>query len=136
MSAYYREKVAIKDDCETIVDFLEQRKTKSTKTSFKAGKNKNKSRLFNAAEKFLEMNLYDMRRSSTTFNLGPVELQWSKTVSLWKTWTTRRNLGMNPKVAITGFLTTIGTHILSTISGQNYGHEGYVAFVEVIRRLF
>ena len=136
MSAYYREKVAIKDDCETIVDFLEQRKTKSTKTRFKKGKNSDKSRLFNAAEKFLEMNLYDMRRSSTTFNVGPIELQWSKTVSLWKTWTTRRNLGMNPKVALTGFLTTMGTHIIGTISGQNYGHEGYLAFVEVIRRLF
>lgn len=136
MSAYYKERVAIKDDCETIVDFLEERKTKSTKTRFKRGKNKDKSRLFNAAEKFLEMNLYDMRRSSTTFNIGPIELQWSKTVSLWKTWTTRRNLGMNPKVALTGFLTTIGTHILNTISGQNYGHEGYVAFGEVIRRLF
>lgn len=136
MSAYYKEKVAIKDDCETIVDFLEQRKTKSTKTRFKRGKNKDKSRLFNAAEKFLEMNLYDMRRSSTSFNIGPIELQWSKTVSLWKTWTTRRNLGLNPKVALTGFLTTMGTHIINTISGQNYGHEGYVAFGEAIRRLF
>lgn len=135
MSAYYKEKVAIKDDCETIVDFLEQRKTKSTTTMFKRGKNKDKSRLFNAAQKFLEMNLYDMRRSSTSFNLGPIELQWSKTVSLWKTWTTRRNIGMNPKVALTGFLTTMGTHILGTISGQNYGREGAVAFLEVIRRL-
>ena len=135
MSSYYAERVAIKDDCETIVDFLEQRKTKSTKTHFKKGKNKDKSRLFNAAEKFLEMNLYDIRRSSTTFNIGPIELQWSKTVSLWKTWTTRRNLGLNPKVALTGFLTTLGTHILNTITGQHYGHEGYVAFLEVIRRI-
>lgn len=135
MSAYYKEKVAIKDDCETIVDFLEQRKTKSTKTRFKKGKNKDKSRLFNAAEKFLEMNLYDMRRSNTTFNIGPIELQWSKTVSLWKTWTTRRNLGLNPKVALTGFLTAMGTHVLNTITGQHYGHEGHIAFLEVLRRI-
>lgn len=136
MSAYYAERVKIKDDCETIVDFLEQRQTKSTKTRFKKGKNRDKSRLFNAAQKFLEMNLYDMRRSSNTINIGPVELQWSKTVSLWKTWTTRRNLGMNPKVALTGFLTALGTHLINIVTGQDYGHEGVVAFGEVIRRLF
>ena len=135
MSQYYKERVAIKDDCETIVDFLEQRQTKSSKTRFKKGKNKDKSRLFNAAEKFLEMNLYDMRRSSTTFNIGPIELQWSKTVGLWKTWTTRRNLGMNPKVALTGLLTSLGVHMLNIVSGQNYGHEGLVAFKEVLQNV-
>ena len=81
------------------------------------------------------MNLYDMRRSSTTFNIGPIELQWSKTVGLWKTWTTRRNLGMNPKVALTGLLTSLGVHMLNIVSGQNYGHEGLVAFKEVLQNV-
>lgn len=136
MSCYYKEKVAIKDDCETIVDFIEQRKLKASKTMFAKDGEEDKSRLFKSAEKFLEMNLYDMRRSSHVFKLGPIELQWSKTVSLWKTWTTRRNLGMNPKVALTGFLTSMGVHILNSITGQHYGKEGGIAFLESIRRCF
>ena len=136
MSSYYKEKVAIKDDCETIVDFIEQRNLKASRTFFKKDSEDDKSRLFKAAEKFLEMNLYDMRRSSHVFKLGPIEIQWSKTVSLWKTWTTRRNLGMNPKVALTGFLTSMGVHILNSITGQHYGKEGAIAFIESIRRCF
>lgn len=140
MSAYYKEKVQIKDDCETIVDFLHSRDDKRAKTQFKnnnSGDDENdESRTTKASRKFLEMNLYDMRRSHSSFKIGPIELQWSKTVSLWKTWTTRRNLGLNPKVALTGFLTTIGTHILESITGQHYGHEGVLAFGEAIRRLF
>lgn len=135
MSCYYKERVAIKDDCETIVDFLEERGKKKPKTQFTNTQSEG-SKVYQASEKFLEMNLYDVKRKSTAFKVGPVEVQWSKTVGLWKTWTTRRNLGMNPKVALTGFLTTMGTHILETITGQHYGREGYVAFVEAIRRLF
>ena len=135
MSCYYKERIAIKDDCETIVDFLEERGKKKPTAQFTNTKSGG-SKVYQAAEKFLEMNLYDVKRNSTSFKIGPIEVQWSKTVSLWKTWTTRRNLGLNPKVALTGFLTTMGTHILETITGQHYGREGYVAFVEAIRRLF
>lgn len=135
MSCYYKERVAIKDDCETIVDFLEERGKKRPKTQF-TNTQSGGSKVYQAAEKFLEMNLYDVKRSSTSFKVGPIEVQWSKTVGLWKTWTTRRNLGMNPKVALTGFLTSIGVHILETITGQHYGREGYMAFGEAIRRLF
>lgn len=135
MSCYYKERIAIKDDCETIVDFLEERGKKKPKTQF-TNTQSGGSKVYQAAEKFLEMNLYDVKRNSTSFKVGPIEIQWSKTVGLWKTWTTRRNLGLNPKVALTGFLTTMGTHILETITGQHYGREGYMAFGEAIRRLF
>jgi len=45
----------------------------------------------------------------------------SKILGLWKRWTTARNLGLNPKVAIVGFLTTSFTHILNGAVGYKYG---------------
>ena len=141
MSCYYDEKVRIKDDCETLVDFIRSQKSKSS-TQY-SDNNADKSAVQNkenntskAAEKFLEMNLYDMKRTRVVKNIGPIELQWSKTASLWKNWTTRRNLGLNPKVALTGFLTTMGVHLLQSITGQQYGFlTGLTSWFEVLGRI-
>lgn len=139
MSNYYSHKIEIKDDCETIVDFLKSRSKRGSVVQFsKNGVRKSEQELSStgeAAEKFLEMNLYDIRRSNHIYNIGNIQWQWSKTVSLWKEWTTKQNLGCNPKVAITGFLTTMGAHIVNMITGQNYGKEGISAFFDVLNRI-
>jgi hypothetical protein len=82
------------------------------------------------------MNMYDMRRTNGSVNLKIAQLNYAKLASTWKNWTTARNLGLNPKVALTGFMTTLGTHILNSIVGQHYGGKyATYAFAESIRRL-
>lgn len=135
MSSYYKEKLAIKDDCETIVDFLRNRGIKRKKYIFFG--EETDSRVYTTAQKFLEMNLYDMRRTNKKLKFGKLEWNYSKAVSTWKAWTTARNLGLNPKVALTGFMTSMGMHIINSLVGQNYSiKDSGVAFSESIRRLF
>jgi hypothetical protein len=43
-----------------------------------------------------------------------------KFMALIKRYTTARNLGMNPKVAAVGFLTTSFTHIINGLVGYKY----------------
>jgi len=83
------------------------------------------------------MNLYDMRRTNKKIKLGKLEWNYSKTASTWKNWATARNLGLNPKVALTGFMTSMGMHIINSLVGQNYSmNDSGFAFAESIRRLF
>jgi hypothetical protein len=57
-----------------------------------------------------------MQRDS--FGLFGIDL--TKILSLLKRMTTARNLGMNPKVAMVGFFTTMFTHVINGIVGYKY----------------
>jgi hypothetical protein len=64
MAANYKNKVAIKDKCEMIVDMIANRKLQTQEPGSKSveeaeGK---KTNTYQMASKFLEMNLYDIRR--------------------------------------------------------------------------
>lgn len=44
-----------------------------------------------------------------------------KTLSLARRYVTALNLGLNPKVAVVGFLTTMYNHLVFSLTGQRYG---------------
>jgi hypothetical protein len=74
---------------------------------------------YKAARKFLDMNLYDIRREKSDF-AKKTNYDFLRTTQLLARYTTANNLGANPKVALTGFLTTMWSHLINAISGNGY----------------
>ena len=125
MSCRYKERAAIADQCELLLEQLgKQTMSASMSTKIKSlgkqtlvgGDNRTASRTYQMGREWLDMNLYDMRKIAQGFK------GWDATkfASLLKQWTTVVNLGMNPKVAIVGMLTTGWTHLINSLTGQKY----------------
>ena len=132
MSALYSEKSKIKDQCETIVDkfehdqFLKGNGENQTKIE---GKNSN---TFKYARQFLDMQLYG--QWAQRYRIGKYEI--STTFKTLKQYTTAVNLGMNPKVAAVGYMTSMWTHLINSVTGQKYGKKSaWEAAWEVVYRI-
>lgn len=117
MSTEYYEKMAIRDKCESIVDFMDNRGKYKDTTETATTK---RYRAFEAASKFLEMNLYNVRRNAYVSNWGPLKINWTKFASVWKNTATALNLGASPKVALVGFISTISEFGLQALTKQYY----------------
>lgn len=117
MSRKYKERSLIKDDCETIIDMIRRQKFRSGKRTV-GGKFGEESRTYKFAKDIAERDLYDMQRVPFGDNWFGRDI--SKVLGLIKRFTTARNLGMNPKVAVVGFLTTSFTHIINGLVGYKY----------------
>lgn len=127
MSNRYHERSLVRDDCELILDLLKKQRFKEGnrfgKTRDKivklTGGIQGESNTFNFAKKLVERDLYDIQREP----FKALGIDWSKLLSLLKRLTTARNLGMNPKVALVGFLTTMFTHTINGIVGYKYSSK-------------
>ena len=128
MSSRYKERSKIKDDCESILDLIKGQKFKQTSRFGRTKREKNgtvkitgdnvgESNAYKFAKQLIERDLYDIQRLPTRL----MGLDFSKILSLLKRITTARNLGMNPKVAVVGFFTTMFTHIVNGLVGYKYG---------------
>ena len=123
MASNYKNKVEIKDKCEMIVDMLANREIE-----FKPNDSKSiqtikgtESKTYDFAQKFLEMNLYDIRRVNKSIKTSPNAIwQYTKALDLLKNYTTANNLGMNPKVSIVGVLTSQWNHLINALCGNGY----------------
>lgn len=109
--------MAIRDKCESIVDFMDNRGKYKDTTETATTK---RYRAFEAASKFLEMNLYNVRRNAYVSNWGPLKINWTKFASVWKNTATALNLGASPKVALVGFISTISEFGLQALTKQYY----------------
>lgn len=132
MSSLYSEKSKIKDTCETIVDkfekdqFLKRSGNDITKVE---GKDSN---TFKYARQFLDMQMYGQWFSR--YRIGKWEV--STTLKTLKQYTTAVNLGLNPKVAAVGYMTSMWTHLINAITGQKYSEQNArEASFEVLYRL-
>lgn len=142
MSASYEKKQNIRGECETLLDAIQNKYyLDSNNNALAGGSNTNESNVYQFARSFLEMNLYNLRRQQLNLNIKGVNvsLQYTKTLELLKEYATARNLGANPKVALTGFFTSSYVHLINQITGSLPGvHDKYnlklgcSAFLEVI----
>lgn len=132
MSALYSEKQKIKDDCEIMVDKFEQDsflKHSGSDVTKVEGKDSN---TFKYARRFLDMQMYGQWFSR--YRLGNYEI--STTLKTLKQYTTAVNLGLNPKVAAVGFMTSMWTHLINAVTGQKYSKKSAgEAFLEVLYRV-
>lgn len=135
MSSLYNERNKIKDTCETIVDKLKDIdyiKQSSNGEDFEIIQSDN-SRVPKNARTFLDMQLYGQYITRI-----PFLKKYEVTIALQtlKQYTTAINLGMNPKVAAVGFMTSLWTHLINACTGQKYSKRHLTSgFIEVIYRL-
>ena len=137
-SVRFNKRSQIKDTCEAIVDHIGQRKYLNTAgSSFEGlktatqnqmdGKKRvsvvddgRNSRTYQAAKKFLEMNLYDIRQDKG----------WGATMSkigaAFRNLATIVNLGGNPVVAFTGFFTLVWNDMVNSVVGYKYGKGAFL----------
>lgn len=124
MAANYKNKVAIKDKCEMIVDMLANRKLQSQEAGSKSTEDikGEQTNTYQTASKFLEMNLYDIRRDRGKKYNTSTTMTWqaSYALDLIRDYTTTNNLGMNPKVSIVGMLTSQWNHLINALTGNMY----------------
>lgn len=123
MASNYKNKVAIKDKCEMIVDMLGNRSIENKPNDSKSVQTikGHESKTYEFAQKFLEMNLYDIRRTNQSVRTSPNSIwQYTKALDLLKNYTTANNLGMNPKVSIVGMLTSQWNHLINALCGNGY----------------
>lgn len=113
----YKEKSKIKDDCEAITDFLENRDFVGTR-EVKRGIQTN---AYQMARKFLNMQLYNQQNDKlevSGFNIN-------KAFGIAKAWATMVNLGLNIKVATVGATSAFYVHTMNAICGREYGFKDW-----------
>ena len=139
MAANYKNKIEIKNQCEMIIDAIasrtyEKRSDESNQIEEIGGQNTN---TYQFAKKFLEMNLYDIRREKHTVRLSKNSIwQYTNALEMLKNYTTANNLGLNPKVSIVGVLTSQYNHLINAISGNGYSFgDANFGGAEVIHRM-
>ena len=124
----YKEKTNIKDQCETILDFISRRTFVGTRTT-KSGLETN---TYQQARKFLNMNLYDQRQDKAEVG----SLNMNKVFGFAKAWATLVNLGCSIKVATVGFMTAYYSGIMNAVTGKEYGiKEWGIANAEMLNGL-
>lgn len=139
MASNYKNKLEIKNQCEMIIDTLsnrnyEKRSDESTQIETIPGTQTN---TYQFAEKFLEMNLYDIRRTKHSIRVNKNTIwQYTNALEMLKNYTTANNLGTNPKVSIVGVLTSQYNHLINSICGNGYSFsDSTFGGIEVIHRL-
>lgn len=116
MSANFSEKLKIKDKCETIIDQLKSKEAVKTTGSRKVVVPKERTKTSEFAEAYLKHNLYGQDYSKNVV----YGFDMSKAVMMMRQYTTARNLGMNPKVALVGMFSSLFAHTVNMVVGQKY----------------
>lgn len=121
----YKQKEKIQPQCNAILDYIANRKYKSSTGKIKSGKDTNAYKL---AKHAIEINLYEMSNKSA---FGSNIL--SKTIGNFRRQASAMNLGLNPKVSVVGLLSTWQAHFINAIVGKRYGiKDGTYAAIELI----
>lgn len=137
MAENYKQKSAIKAKVENIKAFLGQRSytgsmngvVASVKGFFKQKiqpKEGKETNIYKFAEKFINMNVYDVKLNSITFSIKDREYNISKLLNMLRAFGTLRNLGLNYACAFTGFFTALHSHLVNVITGRFYDFEDAV----------
>lgn len=148
MADNYKQKSAIKAKVENIKAFLAQRAYTGTtngiigkvKSWFKQRiepKEGKETNIYKFAEKFINMNVYDVKLNAITVAIGKREYNVTKLLNSLRVFGTLRNLGLNYACAFTGFFTALHSHLVNAITGRYYDFEDAVhGFTDMIYDLF
>ena len=141
MSQEYYEKSKIADQCELITEELKNAEFRQNNIRRKVesviGGRHGESNTYLMARDWLDANLYNIKKIQQEHN----GVNWTKFASTFSMWTTATNLGLNPKVAIVGALTTGWTHLINALTGQKYDKTiatkaGFTTMYHISKNLF
>lgn len=127
MAENFKQKSAIKGKVENIKAFLKQRKYTGTRGKLGSilksvqnpqdGANTN---IYKMAEKFINMNVYDVQTNNLSITVFNKEVNFTKLLQTLKNYGTLVNLGLNFSCSFTGFFTALHNHLSNTIAGRYY----------------
>lgn len=146
MAENFKQKNEVKGKVENIKSFLSQRKYTGTSTigSIKrvfTGKQEPKlgtdTNIYKFAEKFINMNLYDVKTNALSISIKDREISITKLLKTITGYGTLRNLGLNFACAFTGFFTAAHAHLVNSLTGRYYTFSNAVsAFKDIVFDLF
>ena len=148
MAENFKQKSAVRAQCENIKTFLRQRKyTGSSNTvtgkiksifNYKNDpKEGSETNIYKMAEKFISMNIYDVQTNSYQIKLFNRDINLSKLALMLKKFGTTVNLGLNMFCAFTGWFTALHAHLSNIISGRYYNFDNaYHAFTDIVYDMF
>lgn len=146
MAENFKQKNEVKGEVENIKSFLSQRKYTGTSTigSIKrifTGKQEPKlgtdTNIYKFAEKFINMNLYDVKTNALSISIKDREISITKLLKTITGYGTLRNLGLNFACAFTGFFTAAHAHLVNSLTGRYYTFGNAVsAFKDIVFDLF
>lgn len=127
MAENFKQKSAIKGKVENIKAFLRQRKFTGTRGKLESllrgvqdPKEGSETNVYKMAEKFINMNIYDVQTNNLTINVFNREINFTKLLQKLKNYGTLVNLGLNFSCAFTGFFTALHSHLSNIASGRFY----------------
>lgn len=150
MAENFEKKSEIKPKVEIIKSFLKQRnytgvsseesnlsKVNSWLQSKKNPKEGQETNTFKYAQKFIDMNVYDIRTTALTFTIKGREFNVTKALGILQAYGTLRNLGLNFACAFTGLFTAIHNHIMNMACGRYYSFsDAFYGFKDLLFDLF
>lgn len=148
MAENYKQKSAIKAEVENIKAFLAQRSFTGTtdgivgkvKSLFKQKiepKEGKETNIYKFAEKFINMNVYDVKLNAITVSIGKREYNITKILNALRVFGTLRNLGLNYACAFTGFFTALHSHLVNILTGRYYDfNDAAHGFADMVYDLF
>lgn len=124
----FENKSEIKDYIESILDVIQNRRYEilNKETGNKEKKEGSSTNTFASAQKFVQMNLYNIRTDAQKIGINVGDNRYGvnlgKVAQNFSRLTQALNLGMSPAVALTGFFTAQYTHLINAIVGdKGYG---------------
>lgn len=140
MAENFKQKSAIKGKVENIKAFLRQRSYTGSKgklgsiiRSLKQPKQGSETNVYKMAEKFINMNVYDVKTNNMVITIRGKKVNISRLLSKFKNYATLVNLGLNFACAATGFFTAMHNYFSQLIGGRYYDFNDSVnAFKDLI----
>lgn len=146
MAENFKQKNEIKGKVENIKSFLAQRKYTGTSgisslkkifTGKKDPKIGTETNLYKFAEKFININLYDVKTNALSISINDREVSITKILKKITGYGTLRNLGLNFACAFTGLFTAAHAHLVNAVTGRYYTFgNALTAFKDLIFDLF
>ena len=140
MAENFKQKSAIKGKVENIKAFLRQREFTGTRGKLDSilrhvqnPQEGSSTNTYKMAEKFINMNVYDVRTDNFSISIGNKQINFTKLLQNLKNYGTLVNLGLNFSCAFTGFFTALHAHLCNIIMGRYYTFEDSLnAFKDLI----
>ena len=140
MAENFKQKSAIKGKVENIKAFLRQREFTGTRGKLDSilrhvqnPQEGSSTNTYKMAEKFINMNVYDVRTDNFSVSIGNKQINFTKLLQSLKNYGTLVNLGLNFSCAFTGFFTALHAHLCNIIMGRYYTFEDSLnAFKDLI----
>lgn len=148
MAENFKQKSAIRAKVENIKQFLRERyytgsgitikdKLQNVFKQNREPRQGSETNIYKFAEKFINMNIYDVQTNSISRTIMGREVNISKLLLMAKSMGTTINLGANFACAFTGFFTAMHAHLSNIISGRYYDFPTALhAFADMIYDLF